>query len=168
MDGRAFPGPSTISTTDTTEVRAAVVALAGLALAACEREPEVRRLDPPVPPDVDVQVVLNEPEHTLTVAAGERFAVVTESNFSWREAERSAGLFPVTETTGATDTNQSERGWTGGPYWRVFVYEARGAGEQRLTFEEVREWEPDGVLDTGRVTVTVTPENASPASAEGR
>lgn len=139
-----------------------------LVLAACDREPEVRRLDPPVSPDVDVQVVLNEPEHAVTLAAGERFAVVTESNFSWREAERSPGLFPVTETTGATDTNQTEQGWTGGARWRVFVYEARGAGEESLTFEEVREWEPDGVLDTRRVTVTVTPESASPGSAEGR
>ena len=83
-----------------------------LALTACEREPEVRRLDPPVPADVQVQVVLNQPEHAVTVATGERFAVVT--------------------------------------------------------FEEVREWEPDSVLSTQRVAVTVTPESASPASAEGR
>ncbi len=144
------------------------MALGLLTLAACEREPEVRRLDPPVPADVDAQVALNEPGHNLTVAAGERFAVVTESNFSWREAERSAGLVPVTETAGATDTNQTERGWTGGPYWRVFVYEARGAGEESLTFEEVREWEPDSVLDTRRVAVMVTTENASPGRAEGR
>ena len=149
-------------------MRAAVFSLALLAPAACEREPEVRRLDPPVPPDVDVQVVLNEPQHAVTVDAGERFAVVTESNFSWREAERSAGLFPIAETTGATDTNQTEQGWTGGAHWRVFVYEARDAGEQNLTFEEVREWEPDGVLDTRRVAVTVTPESASPGNAEGR
>ena len=139
-----------------------------LAFAACERAPEVRRLDPPVPPDVDVQVILNEPEHAVTVEAGALFAVVTESNFSWRESERSAGLFPVAETTGATDTNQTEQGWTGGAHWRVFVYEARDAGEQNLTFEEVREWEPDGVLDTRRVAVTVTPESASPGNAEGR
>lgn len=144
------------------------MALGLLTLAACEREPEVRRLDPPVPAGVEVQVVLNEPEHAVTVAAGERFAVVTESNFTWREAQRSEGLAPVTQTARATDTNQSERGWTGGPYWRVFVYEARGAGEQSLTFEEVREWEPDGVLDTRRVAVMVTPENASPGSVEGR
>ena len=143
-------------------------ALALAALAACEREPEVRRLDPPVPPDVDVQVVLSEPEHAVTVEAGERVAVVTESNFSWREAERSPGLVPVAETTGATDTNQTEQGWTGGAHWRVFVYEARDAGEQSLTFEEIREWEPDGVLDTRRVAVTVTPESASPGNAEGR
>lgn len=149
-------------------MRAAVFSLVLLALAACEREPEVRRLDPPVPPDVDVQVVLNEPQHAVTVDAGERFAVVTESNFSWREAERSAGLFLIAETTGATDTNQTEQGWTGGALWRVFVYEARDAGEQNLTFEEVREWEPDGVLDTRRVAVTVTPESASPGNAEGR
>ena len=139
-----------------------------LALTACEREPEVRRLDPPVPADVEVQVVLNQPEHAVTVATGERFAVVTQSNFSGREADRSQGLSPVTETTGATDTNQTEEGWTGGARWRVFVYEAQDAGEQSLTFEEVREWEPDGVLDTRRVAVTVTPESASPASAEGR
>ena len=149
-------------------MRAGVFALAVAALAACEREPEVRRLDPPVPPDVDVQVVLSEPEHAVTVEAGERVAVVTESNFSWREAERSPGLVPVAETTGATDTNQTEQGWTGGAHWRVFVYEARDAGEQSLTFEEIREWEPDGVLDTRRVAVTVTPENASPGSVEGR
>ena len=147
---------------------AAGFSLVLLALAACEREPEVRRLDPPVPPDVDVQVVLNEPQHAVTVDAGERFAVVTESNFSWREAERSAGLFLIAETTGATDTNQTEQGWTGGAHWRVFVYEARDAGEQSLTFEEIREWEPDGVLDTRRVAVTVTPESASPGNAEGR
>lgn len=135
-----------------------------LALAACEREPEVRLLDPPVPPDVDVQVILNDPNHAVTVEAGERLAVVTESNFSWREAERSGGLIPVAETAGATDTNQTERGWTGGARWRVFVYEARDVGEQSLTFEEVREWAPDGVLTTRRVAVTIAPENASPAS----
>ena len=114
-----------------------------LALTACEREPEVRRLDPPVPADVQVQVVLNQPEHAVTVATG-------------------------SATTGATDTNQTEEGWTGGARWRVFVYEAQDAGEQSLTFEEVREWEPDSVLSTQRVAVTVTPESASPASAEGR
>ncbi|MEH6665277.1 MAG: hypothetical protein V7678_10530 [Brevundimonas sp.] len=139
-----------------------------LALAACGQEPGARRLDPPVPAGVDVQVVLGEPAQTVTVAAGERFAVVTESTFSWREAERSGGLVPVTEATGATDTNQTERGWTGGALWRVFVYEARDAGDESLTFEEVREWEPDNVLDVRRVVVTVTPESASPASAEGR
>lgn len=149
-------------------MRLAVVALAVLALAACDREPEVRRLDPPVPADVDVRLVLGEPEHALTVQAGERFAVVTDSNFTWREASRSDGLTLVSETTGPTDTNQSEHGWTGGAVWRVFVYEARAEGEQGLTFEEIREWEPEHVMTTRRIEVTVTPESASPGSAEGR
>jgi predicted secreted protein len=149
-------------------MRVAAVALAVLALAACDREPDVRRLDPPIPADVNVQLVLGEPEHALTVEAGERFAVVTESNFAWREAERSGGLALVEETTGPTDTNQSERGWTGGATWRVFVYEARAGGEQGLTFEEIREWEPEHVMTTRRIDITVAPESASPSSAEGR
>jgi len=135
----------------------AVLAVAVLAAAACDRvtPSEEAALRAPVPDGV--AVVVDETTGPVTLRTGQTFAVALSSNFDWQIATLPDSLELIGTETAPTTTGQSDGGETGGTNWFVFHLQAGAPGDSELVLVEAPGWEPERQMQTVVIPVRVEP-----------
>ena len=131
---------------------------AALAITACSSpggggSDEEKRLAAPTPADIRYRFNEGYDERTVTVPAGESFALEMESWFEWSVAEVPPVLAVGGKLTGPTDNSDN----SGASYWQVWVFEAREVGEGVVRLTHSRPWEPEHVMDEFTLNVRVVP-----------
>ncbi len=104
-------------------------------------------LAPPWPDGLAARIVESDAGGTITVPAGQTFAVALEgtptAGYLWSAREVPDFLEAAGEARGPTHAAQRGPGFAGGNHWEILFFKATRPGTGALRLAQARPWESD-------------------------